>query len=122
MSDEHQLAAVGEDVHYVSHGTPIRDDGTQAYTQQCRAAKITEIGGGWTTEDVQDLVVEDGVRRRLVTQRWDGTLVGLEVSNPTGTFFHPLALGGVPHDEGGNWAAWSCTGRNYPGGTWHYPA
>jgi hypothetical protein len=33
--------SVGRAVHYVSHGTPIREDGTQAFTPQCRAATVT---------------------------------------------------------------------------------
>jgi hypothetical protein len=66
---------VGQIVHYVSHGTPVREDGTQAYTARCRAAIITEV-----TED--------------------SDLVGLVALNPTGMFFHSLADGGCTLDEG----------------------
>lgn len=55
-----QKPSVGRVVHYVSHGTPPRADGSQAYTSECRAAVITQVG--------------------------DGT-VGLCVLNPAGMFF-----------------------------------
>lgn len=38
-----QQPTVGRIVHYVSHGTPTRDDGTQAYRSQCRAAIVTDV-------------------------------------------------------------------------------
>ncbi|WP_434593227.1 hypothetical protein [Streptomyces sp. A5-4] len=63
-------AAVGRIVHYVSHGTPVRSDGSQAFPPQCRASLITEVDAD------------------------DPGRVGLAVQNPTGTFFHPLAAGG----------------------------
>lgn len=34
---------VNQDVHYVSHGTPLRPDGSQAYPATCRAAKVTAV-------------------------------------------------------------------------------
>jgi len=68
---------VGRIVHYVSHGTPPRSDGTQAYTSQCRAAIVTEVG--------------------------ENRIVGLCVLNPEGQFFNR----GVHHQEdehaGGSW-------------------
>jgi len=33
-----QKPSVGRVVHYVSHGTPVRVDGTQAFYPRCRAA------------------------------------------------------------------------------------
>lgn len=66
--------AVGEIVHYVSHGTPIRPDGTQAYTSGCRAAIITAVPA------------VDGHR---------GDELALCVLNPTGMFFNQAV-----HDEG----------------------
>lgn len=81
-----QKPSVGCVVHYVSHGTPVREDGTQAFTAQCRAATITEVD-------------PDNPKR-----------VGLMVANPTGQFFHPLAAGGCEHlaveeqpPTGGTW-------------------
>lgn len=74
--------SVGRVVHYVSHGTPVREDGTQAYPSVCRAATVTEV---------------------------DGERVGVAVTNPTGMFFHSLAAGGCdyasPDNElvGGTW-------------------
>jgi hypothetical protein len=77
-----QQPSVGRAVHYVSYGSPVRPDGTQAFTSQCRAADITEVG--------------------------EGGAVGLFVKNPTGVFFHSLADGGSDYDEaalpaGGSW-------------------
>ena len=70
-----QQPTVGRTVHYVSHGTPVRSDGSQAFRPACRAALITEV----------DAEQPD----RL----------GLSVANPTGLFFHPLSAGGCAHDE-----------------------
>jgi hypothetical protein len=38
-----QIPSVGRVVHYVSHGTPVQEDGTQVFTSQCRAAVVTEV-------------------------------------------------------------------------------
>jgi hypothetical protein len=69
--------SVGRIVHYVSYGSPVRADGTQAFASECRAAIITEV---------------DALG-----------LVGLCVLNPTGQFFNR----GVEQDEdahaGGTW-------------------
>ncbi|WP_262702061.1 MULTISPECIES: hypothetical protein [Streptomyces] len=80
-----QTPSVGRVVHYVSHGTPARPDGSQAFRQECRAAIVTEV------------------------DKEDPTRVGLAVLNPSGLFFHPLA-GGCVLDEapegardGGSW-------------------
>lgn len=78
--------SVGRIVHYVSHGTPVREDGSQAFPPACRAAIVTEVDPD------------------------DPARVGLQVFNPTGNFFHPLDAGGSRHvaaDEqpptGGSW-------------------
>jgi hypothetical protein len=34
---------IGHPVHYVSHGSPVRADGTQRFTSVCRAAIVTAI-------------------------------------------------------------------------------
>jgi hypothetical protein len=65
----------GRRVRYVSHGTPLRADGSQAYSSESRPADITEVGSA-------------GV-------------VGLMVINPKGLLFHPLDSGGVPYDGTG---------------------
>jgi hypothetical protein len=75
---------VGRIVHYVSHGTPIRQDGTQAYTSKCIAAIVTEVDPA------------------------DPARVGLEVCNPTGKFYRPLEMGGCELADaadlvGGTW-------------------
>ena len=110
-----QQPAVGDTVHYVSHGTPVRDDGSQAFKSACRAAVITEVD-----EEAPDLV-------------------GLAVLNPTGQFFHPLDAGGCLRDDGGETAGTedcpnaeqhgqpfrycSCgwMEASLKGGTWHWP-
>lgn len=79
-----QRPSVGRIVHYVSHGTPVRSDGSQAFPASCRAALITEVDPG------------------------DPGRVGLTVLNPGGQFFHPLTAGGAVHAEadnvlGGSW-------------------
>jgi hypothetical protein len=81
MSDQ-QVPSVGRVVHYVSHGTPVREDGTQAYTEECRAAIITG-------EPDCDAHME---------------CASLAVLNPGGLFFDQH----VPHNEtsqqrGGTW-------------------
>lgn len=85
---------MGRAVHYVSHGTPVRADGSQAFSSQCRAAIVTEvepeIRGGRTTIDVER--------------------IGLCVLNPTGLFFHSIADGGSVHRE-----------ETKAGGSWHWP-
>jgi hypothetical protein len=75
---------VGRTVHYVSHGTPLLPDGTQAYTAQCRAAIVTAV---------EDPAGDAG-----------GGIVSLCVLNPTGLFFNEH----IPHVDagqqvGGSW-------------------
>lgn len=90
--------SVGMIVHYTSHGTPYRSDGTQEYTKECHAAIVTETDIAGMAEDT----------------------VALAVLNPTGMFFHPAVPydGGIGHPGG---IPNSC--RAYcEGGTWHWPA
>ncbi len=68
--------SVCRDVHYVSYGTPIKTDGSQAFTSTCRAAKITEVF--------------DDYRVRLV------------VFNPDGLFFNTATLDDSG-ERGGSW-------------------
>ncbi len=97
-------------VHYVSHGTPVRADGTQAYASKCRAATITEVTEGSTD-------------------------VGLAVFNPEGMFFQR----GVPYNEGAEtpgdpdcpnrqqhanpfrYCSCGWAEASHVGGTWHWP-
>jgi hypothetical protein len=76
-----QRPSVGRIVHYVSHGSPVRTDGTQAYASQCRAAIITEVSD------------ETGF----------GRVVGLCVLNPTGQFFDRGVEQDELHHGGGTW-------------------
>jgi hypothetical protein len=97
-----QQPSVGRMVHYVSHGTPPRPDGSQAFASRCRAATITEVA---------EHPDADG-------------LVGLMVANPTGLFFHSVADGGAQYDEGDTLASGPtglCGGLFRAGGTWHWP-
>lgn len=108
--------SVGRIVHYVSHGTPIRPDGTQAYTQQCRAATITEVGG-WITTNTE--VSDDGQHRDL-SQIWNPDAAALKVDNPTGLFFNPAVIYDPGYPETDDPAM--CDGLRHDGGTWHWPA
>jgi hypothetical protein len=74
MSDQ---PSIGRIVHYVSHGSPVREDGTQTYTSECRAAVITQI--------------------------FDEGLVALCVLNPSGIFFHEDCLLDEADHRGGTW-------------------
>lgn len=78
---------VSRDVHYVSHGSPVREDGTQAYTSKHRSAKITEVA-----ENPQD---SD-----------EASTVGLVVFNPTGDLYLPIACGGSRYSEGKEGGTW----------------
>lgn len=107
--------SVGRIVHYVSHGTPIRGDGTQAYTKQCRAAVVSEVADD------------------------DSDVVGLVVLNPTGLFFHSIGDGGCTFDDGGEtpgdpncpdkaghgspfrYCQCGWMEASYRGGSWHWP-
>ncbi len=90
-------SSVGRIVHYVSHGSPVRPDGSQAFTSECRAAIVTAVHDMST-------VPEHGV-----------FYVDLCVLNPTGFFFNLQ----VPFD------AWDSNdvlpGAQSQGGTWHWP-
>jgi hypothetical protein len=79
---------VGRVVHYVARGSA---DGR--FPSVCRAADVTEVHDPATTAGD----ITDG-------------RIGVMVKNPTGLFFHPLADGGVLHDE-----------ADKAGGTWHWP-
>jgi hypothetical protein len=110
-----QKPSVGRIVHYVSHGTPVQPDGSQAYTSRCRAAIVTEVDA----DPPANAELE----------------CGLAVLNPEGMFFNR----GVPYDGGGETAgAPDCpnaSGHGQPfrycgcgwveaghtGGTWHWP-
>ncbi|GAA0969824.1 hypothetical protein GCM10009555_017640 [Acrocarpospora macrocephala] len=75
---------IGDIVHYVSHGTPPRADGTQSYPPACRAAIVTAV---------LDPAGQAG-----------GGIVSLMAVNPEGLFFlrecsHVFA----EHQVGGSW-------------------
>jgi hypothetical protein len=111
------IPSVGRIAHYVSHGTPVLPDGSQAYTSQCRTAKITEVGAWITTDTTMTDVYNT---RRVLTQEWNPDAVGLEVSNPTGLFFNQ----GVLYDRGRAEPSepQMCDGLHHDPGTWHWPA
>ncbi|QXE36983.1 hypothetical protein KQY30_24995 [Streptomyces sp. GMY02] len=93
---EHHPPSVGRIVHYVSHGTPIHDDGSQAHPPACRVAIITEVPEYLTAEPL------DGCPNGTQGQ-W---LASLAVLNPTGVLFSQ----NVAQDE-----------NTHTGGTWHWP-
>ncbi|MEW2066627.1 hypothetical protein [Streptomyces sp. NPDC007346] len=82
-----QRPTIGRVVHYVSHGTPLREDGTQRFPSIRRPAEITEVD-------------EEGH-------------VGLMIKNPDGLLFRPIGHsdGPIPYVEpvpgeplqGGTW-------------------
>lgn len=84
-----RVPSVGRIVHYVSHGTPVRADGGQAYTSQCRAAVVTAVHG----PAAEPTTLED-------SPMYD---VGLAVLNPTGVFFHEHAVQMESARDGGTW-------------------
>lgn len=96
MSD--QKPSVGRVVHYVSYGSPVRADGTQAFTSECRAAIITGV------HDMEP-VPEHGV-----------PYVDLFVMNPTGVFLNTRCR----YDEGAVGVVVEGISR-HEGGTWHWP-
>lgn len=112
--------SVGRIVHYVSHGTPVRPDGSQAYTSQCRAAIVTAVNGHAISPATGEEAPE-----------WD---VALCVLNPTGLFFHEHVVQDEgrsgpadpdcpnPH-EGGPHRYCACGWYEFSrsGGTWHWP-
>lgn len=112
-----QQPSVGRIVHYVSHGTPVRANGTQAYTSQCRAAIITAVHD-------MDPVPEHGV-----------PYVDLCVFNPEGMFFNRDVAqhdgGETPGDpdcpqtqvHGDPFRYCSCgwIEASPKGGSWHWP-
>jgi hypothetical protein len=112
---------VGEIVHYVSHGTPVRPDGSQAYTPACRAAILTEVGAWITVGYIvpKSFALSEGRPIRSAEQWWFDDAVSLMVANPTGQFFnqgarHAPSLTGSGEDPaGGTWHALAeCAGGN----------
>jgi hypothetical protein len=81
----HQRPAVGQIVHYVSHGTPVRADGSQAYVSQCRAAIVVDVLADASPGP-------DGV-----------PFVQLAVFSPEGLFFPTYALMHDVARAGGTW-------------------
>lgn len=95
--------SVGRIVHYVSYGTKNGE-----YTPECRAGIVTEAGQ-WVTVDERELLIENGEKGRVLTQKFHPEACSLSVHNPTGVFFNS---GGVPieHDE-----------DTKKPGSWHWP-
>jgi hypothetical protein len=85
--------SVGNIVHYVSHGTPVRPDGSQEYPSACRAAIIAEV---IDLGDISQLGNPEDLPMCPVV---------LCVLNPAGLFFCD-----AEQDE-----------NDHAGGTWHWP-
>lgn len=77
---ENQIPTIGRIVHYVSHGSPVLPDGTQAYPSVLRLAIITEVSPD--------------------QESTNGWRVGLMVCNPEGIFFKQNVIQG---SGGGQW-------------------
>lgn len=78
--------SIGRIVHYVSHGTPPKADGSQAFSSLPRAAIITAV-------HESDPVPEHGV-----------PYVDLCVLNPTGLFFNTsVRFDDADQPDGGTW-------------------
>lgn len=98
-----KTASLGLPVHYTSHGSPVRPDGTQAYQSVCRAAYITGFGMKETREPDGSISVKPAEC--------------LMVANPTGLFFDMA----VEQHEGDITAGSDePTAVLYRGGTWHH--
>lgn len=102
------LPGIGDRVHYVAHGTPIRPDGTQAYASVCRAAIVTQVGAWITVETTMrdSFDRSEGRPIRTAEQWFYDDALGLMVANPTGQFFD-LAI------------RFRHTLHGLEGGTWH---
>lgn len=74
---EDRIPYVGQMVHYKSYGTPIQEDGSQAYTGECRAAVVTAQG--------------------------EGNSLDLCVMNPEGLFFNRSVDRDETAGQGGTW-------------------
>jgi hypothetical protein len=98
--------AVGDSVHYVSEGSPVRLDGTQKYRSTCRAAVVTEVTAG----------------PKMSGPGPASCAAGLFVMTPNGTFSHSLAEGGCEYAPGGCAGAPRPGGGRlaHPGGSWHW--
>ncbi len=90
-----QAPSVGRVVHYQSFGTPVREDGTQAFTGKCRAALVADV---YSADNPHP---DPEVHTEAEGAEW----VALAVLNPTGMFFNDAC-----HDE-----------LTKLGGTWHWP-
>lgn len=91
---------IGDTVHYVSHGTPIQSNGTQAYRSLCRAAIIT----AWVQDD---------------TPSTGPAIASITVLNPTGMFFIEQCV----HDrdaEATSYPFKPLDTDNLTPGTWHH--
>jgi len=110
-----QKPSVGRIVHYVSHGTPVLEDGTQAYTAQCRAAIVVEVGAWITVETTKaaSYSTSEGRPIRTLEQWFYDDALALTVCNPTGLFFNGSGSVACKHDEPSE--------SHVPaGGTWHW--
>lgn len=83
----------GVHVHYVSHGSPILEDGTrQAYSKRCRHAAVTEVV-------------------RTDPEEGAHSTVSLIVMNPTGIFFQRSAEQDESDNPAGGTWHWRCGDR-----------
>ncbi|MEO6084704.1 MAG: hypothetical protein ABIQ18_16505 [Umezawaea sp.] len=113
-----QTPSVGRIVHYVSHGTPVRPDGSQAYTSECRAAIVTAVHDAQEASEPNAWKLTDRSGAPLVSAEL--VTVDLCVLNPAGLFFKEHVVqheGDTGHDHAGV----EIPAKSYSGGTWHWP-
>ncbi|RSR98007.1 hypothetical protein EF913_28165 [Streptomyces sp. WAC04189] len=80
---------LGQTVHYVSHGTPLRGDGSQAHSSRCRAAIVTAV---------HELAVNPATLAS--SDMW---IASLCVLNPTGFFLNERVVQMEYARDGGTW-------------------
>lgn len=87
-----QTPGVGRIVHYQSYGTPVREDGTQAFTGKCRAAIVADV---YSADNPHP---DPEVHTEAEGSEW----VALAVLSPTGMFFNDACRDEL-HKQGGTW-------------------
>ncbi len=107
---------VGDDVLYMSYGTPEGE-----YGQEERTARVTDAGA-WVDIEITGATCPGPGAIRRVVQTWDSMACSLFVMNPGGVF-HPQL---VEFDDGilagsAEERADLPGGRAYRGGSWHWP-
>jgi len=108
------IPTVGRIVHYVSHGSTAREDGSQVFPSRCQAALVTEVGA-WITVDTvaaKSFSRSEGRPIQHAEQWWFDDALLLTVHTASGS--HKQVC---KHDE----LPLSGERSTYKPGTWHWP-